>query len=162
MSYKNCNDTEHKGKRRNCLKGGPQIRASWQESDWVEKTEAPKGACLPTENRTWDQSCRFIHKECSINHHAKRAVYTCMCVCTRAHACEHGHMHTHTCTHACTRNSSAAPVLLEVNTKAQAHQTRSQQDFPMVLGSSGILWYLEWPEISSSLNIISLQRHPPA
>lgn len=55
----------------------PQRRSSnpeylTRESDWVKKTDPKRGACLPTETRTWDQSCWFIRKECSINHHPKR------------------------------------------------------------------------------------------
>lgn len=55
----------------------PQRRSSnpeylTRESGWVKKTDPKRGACLPTETRTWDQSCRFICKECSINHHPKR------------------------------------------------------------------------------------------
>lgn len=121
----------------------PQRRSSdpehlTRESDWVEKTDPKRGACLPTENRTWDQSCRFIHKECSINHHAKRGgVYTCMCTCVHPCTCLQtwAHAHTHTHTRTCTRNSSAAPVLLEVNTKAQAHQTPFPQTSRLSHGS---------------------------
>lgn len=55
----------------------PQRRSSnpedlTRESDGVKKIDPKRGACLLTENGTWDQSCRFVHKECSINHHPRR------------------------------------------------------------------------------------------
>ena len=84
----------------------PQRRSSnpeylTRESDWVKKTDPKRGACLPTETRTWDQSCQFIHKEWSINHHPKRwGVYTrmgtCVPPCTCSQTWVHAHTHMHT------------------------------------------------------------------